>query len=238
MYKVIVYQSYCSRIEISVFVIQYPWRLNWNSGVATIRHYYIHYYIPLYRQPWEIISVNPLRSESMWRGTWGETAEKFCWPRRGELGHNLCGTSLFTSPSNRANWKLGAGYWTEPEQSHFLCHVSMHLPTAWPNCHRSDTTGACYLEMDSILHYISNTAKCNWVSCMYPGHVLVSLYFSYSKHGRQELRRNRHLPVFDFVCFLHCIYVHPDLVFHMWWKTACYRLYIWKNHTSPEFVFL
>lgn len=172
----------------------------------------------------------------------GELEEK---QQRNSAGHveeswvtTRVGPPCSPLPSNRANWKLGAGYWTEPEQSHFLCHVSMHLPTAWPNCHRSDTTGACYLEMDSTLHYISNTAKCNWVSCMYPGHVLVSLYFSYSKHGRQELRRNRHLPVFDFVCFLHCIYVHPDLVFHMWWKTACYRLYIWKNHTSPEFVFL
>lgn len=87
--------------------------------------------------------------------------------------------------------------------------------------------------MDSALHYILTVGEYSWISCMYP----MSSCLSYSCYGMQELRRNHHLPVFDFVCFLHCIYVHPDLVFHMWWKTACCRLNVWKNYTCPEFVF-
>lgn len=92
--------------------------------------------------------------------------------------------------------------------------------------------------MDFALHYILTIGEYSWISCMYPMQVLMSLCLSYSCYGRQELRRNHHLPVFDFVCFLYYIYVHPDLVFHKWWKTPGCRLYVWKNDTSPEFIFL
>lgn len=57
-------------------------------------------------------------------------------------------------------------------------------------------------------------------------------------NGRRSWGKQKSSPVFDFICFLHCIYIHPDLVVHMWWQLAGLGVYVREDYSSPEFVFL